>query len=368
MPDRRRDERLAEGLASALKHFMEGGHPDAGTVERAFRAGWTARDHWGTANLFAQLALAASAEGASGKRWTICEVALDRAARWCASHKHLDPSCLRTVTPALTPAAKEAHHNCPHQYYNDCAEHGPFTPAPPEAEDEERCAEHVPAAGAGAYAICNMPRDHWRHAKIGGHTFVPQEKLCGYVFEGGNACGASKAFHDQAVAYLGGGKTFQFHAFVPQEKEKEAPTTRTARKREVHEQGANLRMHWPDQECSKPTDAFTVHEQLPDVRPVLMHRLPDTPIWGECTTESHAVRADDGWEHRLFLPLEGGVTSYAETWKASDMTLRDYFAAQALGAVLAGGASTEANADAELAYRIADAMLKEREETRHPYK
>lgn len=47
---------------------------------------------------------------------------------------------------------------------------------PDLAKDEERCAEHVPAAGAGAYAICNMPRDHWRHAKIGGHTFVPQEK------------------------------------------------------------------------------------------------------------------------------------------------------------------------------------------------
>lgn len=45
-----------------------------------------------------------------------------------------------------------------------------------EAKDEERCVKHVPAAGAGAYAICNMPRDHWRHAKIGGHTFVPQEK------------------------------------------------------------------------------------------------------------------------------------------------------------------------------------------------
>ena len=33
----------------------------------------------------------------------------------------------------MKPQQYEAHHNCPHQYYNDCAEHGPFTPAPQPA-------------------------------------------------------------------------------------------------------------------------------------------------------------------------------------------------------------------------------------------
>jgi hypothetical protein len=53
------------------------------------------------------------------------------------------------------------------------------------------------------------------------------------------------------------------------------------------------------------------------------------------------------------LPDTGG--------RAQDMTLRDYFAAQALAGMLARPGSVNPSVDARFAYTLADAMLKARQ-------
>lgn len=65
------------------------------------------------------------------------------------------------------------------------------------------------------------------------------------------------------------------------------------------------------------------------------------------------------------------MTSYARAWAAADMTMRDYFAAQALGGIIANYWMTSGSLDAidrerfaHLAYLTADAMLEEREKAR----
>lgn len=67
-------------------------------------------------------------------------------------------------------------------------------------------------------------------------------------------------------------------------------------------------------------------------------------------------------ENKLAFPLriEAGDGSFTYEW---GMTLRDYFAGQALVALVARDNSS-AGIDAAHAYLIADAMLEERKETK----
>jgi hypothetical protein len=51
----------------------------------------------------------------------------------------------------------------------------------------------------------------------------------------------------------------------------------------------------------------------------------------------------------------------ASTWQAHGMTLRDYFAAKAMQAVIARGDDTNRPGMAEWSYAMADAMLAARE-------
>ena len=60
------------------------------------------------------------------------------------------------------------------------------------------------------------------------------------------------------------------------------------------------------------------------------------------------------------FPLQGGVEQLESKLPLSGMTLRDYFAAKAMQALLAYEESTLQN-DAEVAYQMADAMLKARD-------
>lgn len=68
----------------------------------------------------------------------------------------------------------------------------------------------------------------------------------------------------------------------------------------------------------------------------------------------------------LHTAPNGEITAPWDGWGWGGMTLRDYFAAQALQGLLAGGAATSTLFTAVRAYKFADAMLEARASKKNP--
>lgn len=62
------------------------------------------------------------------------------------------------------------------------------------------------------------------------------------------------------------------------------------------------------------------------------------------------------------LDYQSGTNEFK--YKNTGMDLRDYFAAKVLGGIISNGDSYNINLMAEYSYQLADAMIKQREETK----